>query len=170
MKNSTLSLKLILENIIKEVGDLNNIQPYKYQNNEFVTEEGWKVTVSIDDIDDAYYEYINLPFKQKYIKVISYKVEGEQSQYKKTTYTKLIKILKTVTDIIIEYINNNSNIKALLIFAANKNPDKLLSSTDPQKSEMYKAIILKQISQLNQKWTLKDIDIVNYKGFLIYKK
>jgi hypothetical protein len=170
MKLNTLSLKIILESIIKETGDLAGIISYDYTNGEFTTEEGWKVIVKLSHIKEPDYSYLNLPFRQRNVKAVEYTIEGEQSQYKKTTYSKLIKILKTVSDITIEYINNNPNLQALVFFAANKDPDQLLSNTDPQKSAIYKAIILKQISQLGQKWIVKDIDIhASYNGFILYK-
>jgi hypothetical protein len=171
MKSSTLLLKILLENIIKETGDLKGIVPYDYNNGEFTTEEGWKVIVKFSHIKEPDYSYLNLPFRQKNVKAVEYTIEGEQSQYKQTTYSKLIKILKTISDITIEYISNNPNLQSLIFFAANKDPDQLLSNTDPQKSAIYKAIILKQISQLGQKWIVKDIDIhTSYNGFILYKK
>jgi len=171
MKSTTLSLKIILESIIKETGDLENIIPYDYINGEFITEEGWKVVVKFSHIKEPDYSYLNLPFRQKNVKAVEYTIEGEQSQYKKTTYSKLIKILKTISDITIEYINDNPNLQALVFFAANKDPDQLLSNTDPQKSAIYKAIVLKQISQLGQKWIIKDIDLhTSFNGFILYKK
>jgi hypothetical protein len=171
MKLNTLSLKIILESIIKETGDLKGIISYDYTNGEFTTEEGWKVIVKFSHIKEPDYSYLNLPFRQRNVKAVEYTIEGEQSQYKKTTYSKLIKILKTVSDITIEYINNSPNLQALVFFAANKDPDQLLFNTDPQKSAIYKAIILKQISQLGQKWIVKDIDIhASYNGFILYKK
>jgi hypothetical protein len=170
MELFTLSLKIILENIIKETGDLENIIPYNHNNGEFTTEEGWRVVVKFHHIKEPEYGYLNLSFRQKNVKSVEYTIEGEQSQYKKTTYSKLIKILKTISDIVIEYINDNPNLQALVFFAANKDPDKLLSNTDPQKSAIYRAIILKQISQLGQKWITKDIDIhASYNGFILYK-
>ena len=170
MKSTTLLLKLILESIIKEAGDLKGIIPYDYTNGEFTTEEGWKVIVKFSHIKEPDYSYLNLPFRQRNVKAVEYTIEGKQSQYKKTTYSKLIKILKTISDITIEYINDNPNLQALVILAANKD-DQLLSRTDPQKSAIYKAITLKQISQLGQKWIVKDIDISAYlNGFIIYKK
>jgi hypothetical protein len=98
MELYTLSLKVILENIIKETGDLKNITPYNYNNGEFTTEEGWRVVVKFHHIKEPDYGYLNLPFRQKNVKSVGYTIEGEQSQYKKTTYSKLIKILKKIAE------------------------------------------------------------------------
>ena len=47
-KISILEVKLTLESIIKEVGDLNNIETYPYVNNEFTTDDGLHVVVNLE--------------------------------------------------------------------------------------------------------------------------
>ena len=164
---------LIMENIIKEIGNFDNIELYSHSNNQFITEEGWEVKVEFLNVPEIVMGSVNLSvdIKQEEAKWILYTVEGEQAQFEKTSLSKLIKILGTVVDIIIQYVKNNSNIKLLTVFAANKNSDNKFM-TDPQKSKYYKTIILRQIAKLNQGWHLKDIDIIpeEYSGFLIYKK
>ena len=165
---SLLELKLHLIKIIKESGDLENIDAYPYKNNKFETEEGWKVKVIFKEIPEDYSEYFKLP---KNTINVGYSIEGNQSQHKKTTYSKLIKILKTVSDITIDYVKLNKKIEGLTFFAANKNADKLLSHTDSQKTAIYKAIVLNRISKLGSNWTARDLEVdSNYKGFILYKK
>lgn len=167
-KPSLLELKLHILNIIKESGDLENIDGYAYKNNTFKTEEGWKVKVVFNKVPDGYLDYFKLP--PNTINV-GYSIEGTESQHKKTTYSKLIKILKTVSDIIIDYAKQNKDIEGLMIFAANKNAERLLTHSDPQKNSIYKAIVLSRLGELGPNWTVRDLELDNdYKGFLIYKK
>jgi hypothetical protein len=164
---SLLELKLHLIKIIKESGDLENIEAYPYKNNKFETEEGWKVQVSFKNLPEDYYDYFNLPMNTVNV---GYSIEGNQSQYEKTTYSKLIKVLKTVSDITINYAKQNKKIEGLTFFAANKQADKLLTHTDSQKTSIYKAIVLNRISKLGSNWTVRDLELDSgYKGFLLYK-
>ena len=165
---SLLELKLHLMNVINEAGDLENIEAYPHKDGTFETEEGWKVTVGFETISKEYIDYFKLPANTINV---SYSIQGNQSQYEKTTYSKLIKILKTVSDIVIEYIKANKDIKGLAFFAANKDANKLMSHTDPQKTAIYKAIVLSRLSKLGPGWTVRDLKVDNgYKGFIIYKK
>lgn len=166
-KPSLLELKLHLVKILKESGDLENIDAYSYKNNEFETEEGWKVKVEFDNLSKDHIDYFNIP---KNTKNVAYSIEGSDSQYKKTTYRKLIKILKTVSDIIIDYVNKNKKIDGLTFFAAHKNADKSLLQTDSQKTAIYKAIVLNRISKLGLNWTIRNLEVdSDYKGFILYK-
>jgi hypothetical protein len=166
-KPMLLELKLHLIKIIKESGDLENIEAYPYKNNKFETEEGWKVEVKFQTLPQDYYDYFNLPTNTVNI---AYSIEGNDSQHKKTTYSKLIKVLKTVSDITINYVNKNKKIDGLEFFAANKQADKLLTHTDSQKTSIYKAIVLRRLSKLGADWTIRDLELdSDYKGFLLYK-
>lgn len=167
-KPTLLELKLHLINIIKESGDLENIDAYQYKNNQFETEEGWKVKVVFNKVPNGYLDYFKLPSNSINV---GYSIEGNESQHEKTTYSKLIKILKTVSDIVIDYANKNKKVEGLMFFAASKDSAKLLTHSDPQKTAIYKAIVLKRISKLGLNWTVRDLELDNdYKGFLIYKK
>lgn len=159
-------LKLELNEMINEVGDLENIEPYPFQNNEFKTEEGWKVKVKLEPVEEKYCKLLGLPYTEKQVLNVGYSVEGKQDQHKKSTFHSLIRILKTISVILIEYIENNSKIKALLFIAANKDPNNL--STDSQKEKLYKAIILDQLAKLKQGWSLTELEIdSSYKGYAI---
>jgi hypothetical protein len=157
--------------ILQEVGDLENIEPYPYKDNSFITEENWKVKVEFDVVPFAEFEYLHLPTKRRNTYNVSYDINGDQSQYKKTTYKKLIKILKTISDIVIEFIKNKDTVEALCFLASNKDPRKLVTHTDPQKSAIYKAIIIKKISKLDAEWKLREVEIggSEFKGFVLVK-
>lgn len=149
---------------LNEIGDLKNIEAYPSENNKFITKDGWNVEVFFTPIEDEGHEDYQ-------IRNVGYEVEGESSQYKKSTYSELIKILKTVSDIVLKYIEDNPNVKMLLFYAANKDTDKISRETDFQKSALYKAIIVDQITQVSKGWTLRETEVKDkYQGFMLYKK
>jgi hypothetical protein len=172
-KNKITLLEMRTEylRILQEVGDLENVEPYPYENNSFTTDEGWKVKVDFDIIPFSAFEQLNLPTKRRNTYNVGYHINGEQSQYKKTTYKQLIRILKTVSNIIIDFIKNKDTVEVLVFLAANKDPQKLITHTDPQKSAIYKVIIVKSISKLGLGWKLRDIEIggPEFKGFVLIK-
>ena len=158
--------------ILKEIGDLENIEVYPYENNSFITDENWKIKVDFDIIPFPAFEQLNIPTSRFKTFNVSYDVNGEQSQYKKTTYNQLIKILKTVSNIIIDFVKNKETVEALAFLAANKDPQKLITHTDPQKSAIYKSIIIKNIQKLGSKWKLREVEIRSseFMGFILIKE
>jgi hypothetical protein len=170
-KPSLLEMRMSLLNILNEVGDLEGVEAYPYSNNTFTTDQGWQVTVELSVIPFGEFQLLNIPTKRPNTINVEYTIEGEQSQYKKTTYKELIKILKTVTDIVLQYVKDNPKTEALVFFAANKDPQNLLTKTDSQKSALYKTIVVKRLSQLGPNWKLKDVEIggSDFSGFVIYK-
>lgn len=170
-KPSLLEMRMSLLNILNEVGDLEGVEAYPYSNNMFTTDQGWQVTVELSVIPFEEFQLLNIPTKRPNTINVEYTIEGEQSQYKKATYKELIKILKTVTDIVLQYVKDHPKTEALVFFAANKDPQNLLTKTDPQKSALYKTIVVKRLSQLGPNWKLKDVEVEgsDFSGFVIYK-
>lgn len=166
-----LEMRLSLLNILNEVGDLEGVEAYPYSNNTFTTDEGWQVKVDLSVIPFGEFQLLNIPTKRFNTINVEYTIEGEQSQYKKATYKELIKILKTVSDIVLQYVKDNPNTEALVFFAANKDPQNLLTKTDPQKSKLYKTIVVKRLSLLGPDWKLRNVEIggSDFSGFVIYK-
>lgn len=168
----TILLRLLLEEIIKEIGDLENIHPYPYKGNSFVTDEGWKVKVYFDLPLTSNLDAYNIPTNplRKEATEIAYDVEGVESQFKKTTYQELIKIIKTISEIVLKFIKSHPEKKAFVFFGASKKGNAF--ETDAQKNKLYKAVIINQIKKsLGEEWILKNIDLSNnFKGFTIYKK
>lgn len=158
--------------ILKEIGDFENIESYPYQNNSFITDENWKVKVDFDVVPFAGFEQLNLPTKRRNTYNVSYDINGDQSQYSKTNYKQLIKILKTVADVVKDFVNSNNEVEALTFLAANKDPKKLITNTDPQKSAIYKTIIIKNISKMDSKWKLREVEIggPEFMGFVLIKQ
>lgn len=170
-KTILLEMRDALLRLISEAGDLENIESYPHTNEQFITDEGWQVKVEMSVIPFNEFQTLYIPTKRRNTINVSYSVEGEQSQYEKTTYKGLIKILKTVSDIVLEYVKQNPNTQALVFFAANKDPQNLLTKTDPQKSTIYKTIVIKRMSKLGPEWKLKDVEVggPEFSGFVIYK-
>lgn len=172
LKISLLEMRTQYLKILKEVGDLENIESYLYDNNSFTTDEGWIVNVEFEEIQVLTFQLLNLHTEREYTFNVSYNINGEQSQYAKTTYKQLLKILKTISNIIKNFIQINNKTEALVFLAANKDSNKLLTHTDPQKSAIYKTIVIKTLSQLESKWKIKDFEIGNsdFNGFALIKQ
>jgi hypothetical protein len=162
---STKRLKLVLS----EIGDLQKIPIYPYKNNEFITDEGWKVKVGLEPIPEDYMDGFNLPSYIKHPHNVFYTIEGEGGQYTKSTYKELIKIIKTVSSIIEDELHENPKIDAILIMAENKDSYKSSWEADPQKSKLYKAVVLARISK-NFGWAIKNVEVGSIESFIMYKK
>lgn len=167
---STLSLKMTYKSILKEVGDIDKIEPYDCNSGEFKTDEGWKIKVCLEKLPYEYYEELGIPEKLQNIKNVVYKIEGNQSQYSKSTYSVLIRVLKTVAEIVFKQFDIEKDIDGLIFFAANKDPFKTFSKTDPQKTSIYEAVLLSQMHKLGPGWSLRSLSLDDdYKGFMLYK-
>jgi len=165
-----VGLKILLEKVIKEVGDLENIKPYPYVNTSFTTEQGWKVITNFQpsDPEDLKIIGINTEFYQPPIYNVIFQVEGVESQFTRTTTFEYLKILKTVTEICYDFIRENDP-NGLTFFAANKNDSNFIES-DPQKHKLYKLIVMKQLLK-DSKYKMVDLKIYDrFEGFMIYKK
>jgi len=174
-------LRIILEQIIKEVGDLDNIKPFSYKKinkleYQFSDEKLNPIYVDFQKYDDSTIEYLNkTDFKSDILKKdvtfnVLYTIKGNQSQLYKSDYKTLIKILKTVLEIISDFINQNKEVEMLTFYAGNKDQNKLLSTTDPQKTNLYKVILLKNINKYPG-WTYADTkNDSSFNGFVLYKK
>lgn len=165
-----IQLRILLEKVIKEVGDLENIKPYPYVNTSFTTEQGWKITTDFQPykLEDLKTLGINIEYHQPPIYNVVFQVEGVESQFTKTNTSEYLKILKTVTQICYDFIRKNDP-NGLTFFAANKNDIDFMKS-DPQKHKLYKLIVMKQLLKDN-KYKMVDLDVYKgFEGFMIYKK
>ena len=166
----TIKLKALLYEVISEVGDVENIESYPFiktsnQNYKFETEQGDKVEVSfmvfplsVINIEDPSVDtFINVGFT----------ISGVDTQFKKSTYSYLIKILKTILNITLDYLKSNQP-KYIFLSSSNKSEEKYSSEWDSQKNQIYQAIILKNIGKLpkyNGNWKFKILnDVLGYKG------
>ena len=163
-----IKLKILLEQVINEVGEIENIEPYSFnkEGNEFKfnTYDGLNVEVRFEKYnkDDAKF----LGIEENSYNLI-YNVEGDQTQHVKRDYSYLIKIITTIFNISVDWIKTHPSIKNITIFAGNKNKDKLLSVTDKQKENLYLVVFIKNRNKLNEDWWYKDLNLDKYyKGIL----
>lgn len=148
-----MEIKLItlLREVVNEVGDLKNITPYDYEltNNggkfTFVEDgEVLNVEVKIEDITNQKEHFMIPPVlnpKNKNLYNVSYTVNGNDRQFIKSNPHILIKILKTVTEIIKNIISKYEN-PIFVILAQNKIEG---IKTDLQKFNYYKLILMQNI-------------------------
>lgn len=169
----SIKLKILLEQVLNEVGDLDKITPYNFIKSssnkyKFSTDDGLKISVVLDKWNDYLKDKFNLS-EETYN--VSYSVGGDESQFKKESYSYLIKILKTIFDIIVKHLNDNKEITGITLFAGNKDKNLFLSHSDTQKEKLYKIIFLNNRNKLNGEWWYRDLEAFeNYNGILIYKK
>jgi hypothetical protein len=166
--------KIINESYIKEVGDLKNIDSYPYYNlglNKwgFKTDFGETVVMfsTFDPADWGYFEvrHNDYDYSQEVINV-SYAIEDVTSQIQKTNYRELLKIVKTVSMIIKEYIEKNSPYSILLF-----GDDKMGSGmSDKQKNSLYLMTALQNLptGYRISKSKIKDPS-VSLEGYIIFK-
>lgn len=113
MSNLFIQRKIIYEQILNEIGELNVKEKYnfKFNNNlkaEFETSLG---LISVTFLDATNNE--TLIKKQQWLKglttfSVGYNLNGNDVQFAQAEYKELIKIFTTVCDIIIEFVKNNN--------------------------------------------------------------
>ena len=170
----TLNLRALLNEVILEVGDMEQISPYKYSktsntNYNFTTEQGDRVNVEFPTYPLNYIKS-SLPNdidKNGEFTNIEFSIEGVDSQFKKSNYKYLVKILKTIMDITLKYLSTNTP-QYVLIAATNKTKGKEYDELDPQKIQLYQAMVLKNINKLpkyNGDWGYRKIsNVLGMKG------
>lgn len=136
--------KLIKESYITEVGDLKNIEPFKYY---IYTPTKFKFDSNVGEVIVRFQklpaEEFDLDISYKgikpfdYIYNVSYDLEGVDSQYLKSNPKELFKILKTVTNITHKFLKSNDKYP-LVVMGIQK--DGTLAS-DKQKNSLYLTII-----------------------------
>jgi hypothetical protein len=143
-------LKLLAE-VINEIGDLSNIESYNYnitdKGGNFKTEDEYEVNVDITAWPPSLYKQFKFPpvveLNNNPIYNIGYSIEGQGSQFMKSNYKILIKILKTVSLIVEHHINKlDSQNPIFTLFAEDK---KGKGHDDTQKTLIYKEILSKNL-------------------------
>jgi hypothetical protein len=170
-----LELKKLVEEVIKEVGDLVNIKPYPYKFNMritgdmleyigmFTTTDGYRIAMLLEDISE-FRNDMNIPpsfdTPDNRIYQIGYRVEGVDTQHAKTNYSELMKILKTVLDFSEKLIPNliREYGKDTLFVIASQAKDTTVFKSDSQKDKVYNSIISQNLSSdyKNTKTTTHD--------------
>lgn len=179
-----LELKRLVEEVIKEVGDLVDIKPYPYKFNMritgdmleyigmFKTDDGYRVAMFLEDLSE-FRDDMNIPpsfdTPNSRIYQIGYRVEGVDTQYAKTNYSELMKILKTVLDFSEKFIPNiiREYGKDTIFIIGSQAKDTDDFKSDPQKDKVYNSILSKNLPSgyKNIKTTTRDGKLL-----LIFKK
>jgi hypothetical protein len=171
----TLKLKAILNEILNEVGDLNNIPSYSYEEKDkghysFMTEEKEEVNVFMEEFPLSFIGINDTDINE--FTNISFTFNDSETQAIKTNYKTLIRTLKTVQDITLKYLNLTKP-KYIFISATNKSPESG-QIVDPQKSQLYQSIMLKNISKLpkyNGNWKyliLNNLSFIKGESIFLY--
>lgn len=173
---------IIKESYICEIGDLYNIIPYEYNKHNnfhysFKSDVGL-VDVEIQDLSDFGDDVLFLTkgqiYKQNYegqpLYNASFTVDGSDSQSIKSNLKELNRIIKTVTLILREFINN---IKPFGIFVSGANRDANLLEPDKVKNTLWLAIatgVGKDLPEYRIDKGELNYDGYSFDGFMIYKK
>lgn len=166
-------LTLLSENLL-EYGDLKNIEPYSFEKKdnltyEFESENDSTVEVvftKLSELESSFTKFPPIVDRKKISSYynIGYTVDDSVTQGKKSNISELLRILKTVTDIVDNFLKNNKN-SALLVFEDNKDPQ--LGLTQGQKSLIYNAIIN---HNLPKGYTSREAFVGDIEGMVIAPK
>lgn len=184
-----IKLMELLKQPLTEVGDLNNIKPYDFSNiksmdNQFETDLGHTVDVIVSELEVDGEDIIiqHSPAIQKESSKTTYyniefTVEDSDTQYQQTDLKYLMRILKTVVEILTEVIIATDNEieddsiqqNIYTIFPESKFGEML---TDKQKYSLYKVILSKNLPsgyRIDDKVSVNVVGL-EYDGFAITKK
>ena len=143
----------LYKHIINEVGDLEGLYAFPYTKISS-TKYSFK-TPTNETVDVMFSPILSTVIKPELDEFeainVGFTVNGEDSQYSKNEGGYLLVILKTVFDITIDYIQHN-NPSYLFIAGTNKDEASSIISWDKQKTELYQAIVIKNLHNLPGKW------------------
>jgi len=144
-------IEIINESLINEILDFNKIDSYEYNyygNNpligEFYLEDNSRIKVVKQKINPIFLDIPQVFDLKNGIINIVFSINDITTQYKKTTFKELIKIIKTVVLIIKKFIDSNNDNPIYVIHAEPKIENEFQIS-DRQKRELYKMILLKHL-------------------------
>ena len=172
---------IIKESYIHEIGDLNNISPYEYnkKNNlhyTFKSDVGF-VYVEIQNLsdfgDDIVFITNSQIYKQNYqgqsLYNASFTVDGLDSQSIKSNLKELNRIVKTVTLILKEFIDN---LKPFGVFVSGANRNSTILEPDKVKNTLWLAVatgVGKELIGYRIDKGELNYDGYSFGGFMIYK-
>lgn len=170
------SINLVIQ---LEALDFKNIKPYDISNDKFDTPIGnvniEKYAMEPDEasmlkmppiVNQSLDFYKNKPGANTDLYNIGYDVEGSETQYAKSSYKELVKILYTVMTDVKKFIEEK-NPFGIVIFTTSKDESSGPLADDPQKLAIYKYIVS---SNIPNGYTIADVKFLNKKGIIIYKK
>jgi hypothetical protein len=188
-KIKTRFFEQIIAESILEALDFKNIEPYEGgQVSLFKTPLGM-VKISFDEIDifdlsisrdnrvivKQSYDFYGKKLKNAYPKIynVGYSINGVETQYAKSDYKTLIKILYTILVYVNRYLETRKGDDSkfgVFITATPKDESKAnnVANIDPQKTMIYKRIIMNNVPD---GYEVSDAKYLSRRpGFLIYKK
>jgi len=153
VKKENIGLIKLLEEVVNEVGDLKNITSFDYKLREGggtfyfkFKHQKCKCTVDFTQTPTDINKSFTLPpvvdHTNKDIIAIGYSIEGTDEQYLKTNYSLLLRILKTVVDIVKDSLHKHPEDSIFFMMAASKIGT---GYEDPQKMNLYKLILQQNI-------------------------
>ena len=176
---SPLKLVILLEKIMSEVGDLDKMLSYsikKINDLEYSFEINEDLSAIVKfttgDIGQNLLNNVKIPNKPLANNTynVGYIINGTDTQAKKLDYSTLIKVLKTVSEITIEFVKSHAHLQALLFLAMSKTGQPIKGSySDPQKHNLYKAILIKNLSKLGQNWNYGQFKLLNIPTLVLFK-
>lgn len=172
-----IKLASIYAEILKEVGDLNNIEGYPYEKDSdrffhFSDSDGDYVEVAFELFEDDMLNSLNRKLPDGDYYSVGYDVELNQSQHKKSDYRNLLRIIKTVVEITVKFVKEHPSLKGFIIFGTAKDMSVAVKQTDEQKDKLYKSVVYSKLSSMN--FYLVDRITIdgneNFKGFALIRK
>lgn len=143
----------LFKQIINEVGDLEGLNAFPYK--KISSDKYSFLTPNNETIEVRFTPILSTIIKPELpefeVTNVGFTVNGNDSQHSKNEGGYLLVILKTVFDITMEYIQNN-NPSHLFISGTNKDIDNSIISWDKQKTELYQAIVIKNLHKLPGNW------------------
>ena len=176
---ANIKLMNLLYEALNEIGDLQNITPYEYKkinslnyifyaniNGEKVNVKVWfeniEYAIPYLKVNSQIYNNNLKKYSQDGIYNMGFSVNQETSQYGKTSLREYFPILKTISNIAFEFIDNRDPF-AITVFGEDK---KGTGGIDPQKTLLYFKLLS---SNLPKKYRLDNIEYQSKKGYIIYK-
>lgn len=173
------SINLVMQ---LEALDFKNIKPYDISNDKFDSAIGnvniEKHALDPEDVDhlkttpivkQSLEFYKNKPTANTDIYNIGYDVEGSETQYTKSSYKELIKILYTVILGVKQFIEKKKPF-AVTLFSTHKDEAVVQSNAladDPQKLRLYKYIVS---SNIPKGYSMADLKYFSKNGIIVYRK
>lgn len=162
---------LEIQQIINEIGDLSLIKPYEFKKlgagkYEFIDVDNDIINLQISKIDNNRVRYIkDFPtvLLGKQGREVFYTVNNIDTQFKTSNYSNLLRILKTIVEIVLEYVNTYIVDYLFIKDTSKVSKDKNITTKD----KLYAAIIDKNLSD---DWAYTISNIAGWNAILLTKK
>lgn len=174
-----MKLKDLLIDALLEIGDLKGVEPYPMRNiSPYGADFKLDNDVHVHIVTNPIIEKSKLKFDfgevENYLQDIynvGFDVGGSQTQFKKTNYLTLLRIIRSVVEVIQYQIKKYASINykgdplPIYVFFAGGKSD--LEAESPQKKKLYQQVILKN---LGSDWETGTVNYNGKTGFYIREK